>query len=476
MRKSKVYIKLIILFIWSVCSMMFNPGIAGAAEDPLVQEKLEWFQDQKLGLLMHWGIYCEWGIVESWSICPEDENWTIRRGPYKDDYWDYRNAYENLKTQFNPVEFNPTVWAAAAKEAGMRYVVFTTKHHDGFCMFDTQETDYKTTDAGCPFSKNSKANITKEIFDAFRAQDFGIGAYFSKADWHCPDYWWPYFPPFDRNVNYDIKQYPEKWEAFKTFTYNQIQELMTGYGSVDILWLDGGWVQPMTDTSPRWGKVPCDQDIDMPRIAKMARSNQPGLIIVDRAVEGDYQNYRTPEQHVPEKPLNTPWETCLTMATSWSYVTRDEYKPARQLIHLLVDIVAKGGNLLLNIGPNPQGEFPADAMTRLHELGEWTQINGDAIYGSRALPPYKDGQVCYTRGGDGAVNAIYLAPEGSTELPAVISIPSFVPKAGSKVKMYGTKELLSWKKIGNGCEIQIPEKVRTTPPCRFAWAFRLDVE
>ena len=113
-------------------------------------------------------------------------------------------------------------------------------------------------------------------------------------------------------MNYDIARYPQKWEAFKTFTRNQIKELMSDYGPVDILWLDGGWVQPMTPTSPRWGKNPCDQDIDMPRIAAMARSLQPGLIIVDRAVEGRYQNYRTPEQEVPDTPLDYVWETCMT--------------------------------------------------------------------------------------------------------------------------------------------------------------------
>jgi len=288
-----------------ICGLLWSAPINGSSgtdssqereTDPLVLNKLEWFQDQKFGLLMHWGIYSEWGIVESWSICPEDENWTIRRGPYAHDYYTYVREYEKLQRTFNPTRFDPAAWAAAAGEAGMRYVVFTTKHHDGFCMFDTKETDYKVTDPACPFSTNPKANITREIFAAFRNEGFGIGAYFSKADWHCPDYWWSYFPPFDRNVNYDINRYPEKWQAFTTFTQNQIRELMTDYGSVDILWLDGGWVQPMTPTSPRWGKNPCDQNIDMPTIAAMSRELQPGLIIVDRAVEGRYQNYRTPEQ------------------------------------------------------------------------------------------------------------------------------------------------------------------------------------
>src|SRR5947209_12471935 len=153
-------------------------------KDSLVSNKLHQWQDVKFGLLMHWGTYSEWGVVESWSICPEDEGWTQRKGQYADNYFDYVKAYENLQTTFNPTNFNPDKWAAAAKDAGMKYVVFTTKHHDGFCMFDTKQTDYKVTSSKCPFSTNAKSNIAKEVFNAFRADSFMIGAYFSKPDWH----------------------------------------------------------------------------------------------------------------------------------------------------------------------------------------------------------------------------------------------------------------------------------------------------
>lgn len=448
-------------------------AVARAQPDEAVQRKLEWFQDQKLGLLMHWGTYSQWGVVESWSLCPEDENWTIRRGPHAEDYWEYKQAYESLKTTFDPVAFHPEDWAAAAGRAGMRYVIFTTKHHDGFCMFDTKLTDYRITAPDCPFGANPRANVAKEIFDAFRAEGFGTGAYFSKPDWHCPDYWWPYRPPLDRNVNYDIARYPEKWEAFKAFTHGQVRELMSDYGPVDILWLDGGWVQPMTETSPRWGTLPCDQDIDMPKLAAMARELQPGLIVVDRAVEGPYQNYRTPEQEVPEKPLDGPWETCLTMGTSWSWVPNDEYKPVGRLVRLLVDVVAKGGNLLLNVGPDARGEWDADAYDRLAGLGRWMDVNGDALYGTRAVAPYKDGQVCYTRAADGAVNAIYLAEEGGSGLPAKVSVPAFAPAPGSEVRMLGVDRPLDWVSTGAGCTILVPDELRRKPPCEHAWAFRL---
>ena len=429
--------------------------------DPLVQEKLEWFQDLKFGLLIHWGPYSQWGVVESWTLCPEDETWCERRGPLAADYSAYRLAYENLKNTFNPVKFDPGSWAAAAKEAGMRYVIFTTKHHDGFCMFDTKETDYKITDRSCPFSSDPRSNIAKEIFSAFRQQGFGIGAYFSKPDWHSPDYWWPYFPPFDRNVNYGVKKYPEKWEAFKAFTFKQVKELMSNYGPMDILWLDGGWVQPKN----------AGQDVDIAAIAAMARSLQPGLIVVDRAVEGPYQDYRTPEQEIPDRPLDGVWETCLTMATSWSYVPDDIYKPARNLINILVKVVARGGNLLLNIGPNPQGELPPVSLERLKEIGGWMKVNGQAIYGTRAMAPYLENNIAFTRSPDGMINAIYLADENE-KIPETVRLLSFKPRKGSRVTMLGAKEPLAWKEVGGGFEIRVPGRVRNRPPCSFAWTFR----
>ena len=443
----------------------------GAAPDPLVRERLEWFQDMKLGLLMHWGPYSQWGVVESWSICPEDEDWCRRRGPYANDYDAYRRAYENLPATFNPIKFDPGVWADAAKSAGMRYVVFTTKHHDGFCMFDTKRTDYRITGPGCAFASNPRADVTKEIFDAFRSRGFGIGAYFSKPDWHCPDYWWPAFPPFDRNVNYDIRKYPEKWESFKSFTFDQIRELMSGYGRVDILWLDGGWVQPMTATSPRWGKNPVDQDIDMPKIAAMARSLQPGLIVVDRAVEGPYQDYRTPEQEVPEEPPDYVWETCMTMATSWSYAPNDAYKSPRELVHTLARIVAKGGNLLLNIGPSPEGELPPESLDRLRALGAWMKVNGKAIYATRSVPPYQEGRTCFTRRKDGSINAICLAAEGETAPPETLRVDAFAPKPGGTVTMLGSDERVAWERRGKGFVIRVPAAARAHPPCGHAWTF-----
>jgi len=443
--------------------------------DPAVLQKLDEWQDWKFGLLMHWGPYSQWGVVESWSICPEDEGFTQRK-PYGTPYFEYLKKYEELGNTFNPVKFDPSKWAKAAKDAGMKYLVFTTKHHDGFCMFDTKQTDYRVTGPQCAFSKDPRSNIAKEVFEAFRAQGIHAGAYFSKPDWHTEYYWWSYFPPKDRNVNYDITRYPERWEKFKKYTYDQIEELMTGYGKLDILWLDGGWVRPrktQTAESLSWLKTPPqNQDINMEGIAKMARQHQPGLIVVDRSVHGPFENYRTPEQQIPEKPLSYPWETCMTMAGSWSYVPNDHYKSVNTIIHNLVDIVAKGGNYLLNVGPGPDGELHDAAYTTMHNIGLWMQVNGDAIYGTRAIAPYKDGKVCFTTKKDGSVYAIYLLGENE-KLPATISFKGLTPAKGAKMIMLGAKEKLSWKKAGEVVEVSLPAAIQGKP-WQHAVAIRID--
>ena len=428
--------------------------------DKLVQAKLSQWGKIKFGLLMHWGTYSQWGVVESWSLCPEDEGWTQRNGPYAKDWFSYKQAYENLQTTFNPIKFNPEKWALAAKNAGMKYVVFTTKHHDGFNMFDTKQSDYKITGTNSPFANNPKANVAKEIFNAFRDQGFMTGAYFSKPDWNTPDYWWKYFPPKDRNVSYDPKKYPEKWESFKKFTYNQIEELMSDYGKIDILWLDGGWVRPFSsvDTSVEWQRtIKHNQDIDMGNIARMARTHQPGLLVVDRTVHGEYENYVTPEQQVPATYLPYPWESCMTLGNSWSFVPNDEYKSARKVIHLLTEIVSKNGNLLLNIGPAPDGEWDPNAYARLEDIGKWIQVNGEAIYDAEAdasLPG--QGKWVFTKKQD-CIYAIYqLAAEEAISEIYKLNINTASPI--KKIQILGTDQKIIFKQASTNLSIFTPVK------------------
>ena len=447
-------------------------------DDTLVQQKLTQWQDLKFGLFMHWGTYSQWGVVESWSICPEDEGWTQRRGPHGTNYYDYKKAYENLQTTFNPTNFNPDKWVKAAKAAGMKYVVFTTKHHDGFSMFDTKQTDYKITSPNTPFSSNPKSNVTKEIFNAFRTENFMIGAYFSKPDWHSENYWWPYFPPKDRNVNYDPAKYPERWQKFKDFTYNQIQELMTGYGKVDILWLDGGWVRPKSTIDPTvdWQKsITYNQDIDMPKIAAMAHTHQPGLIVVDRTVAGQYENYTTPEQQVPTEPLDYPWESCITMGNSWSYVPGDHYKSANEIVNLLVKIVSRGGNLLMNIGPGPDGDWDPVAYQRLQQIGEWIKINGEGIYNSNVVAPYSEDNIYYTK--SKSINTTYafvLSAKEKVELPATVTFHLKDAKKIKKVTLLGIKDKIKWHTGEDKVELSIPTALQQNNGLAQAAVFKIE--
>jgi alpha-L-fucosidase len=447
--------------------------------DTLVQQKIEQWQDLKFGLFMHWGTYSQWGVVESWSICPEDEGWTQRRGPYSTSYNDYVKAYENLQTTFNPVNFNPDKWATAAKEAGMKYVVFTTKHHDGFCMFDTKQTDYKITSAKTPFSSNAKSNVTKEVFDAFRKDGFMVGAYFSKPDWHSPDYWWPYFPPKDRNVNYDPKKYPEKWNAFKDYTYNQIKELMTGYGKVDALWLDGGWVRPLSsvDTSIDWQRgIKDNQDIDMARIAKMGRGYQPGLMVVDRTVSGEFENYVTPEQTIPHEALSYPWESCITMGNSWSYVPNDTYKSTNELVHMLLKIISRGGNFLLNIGPSPYGDFSDTAYSRLKDIGAWMKVHSEAVYATIPFAPYEDGNVLYLQSKDKKTMYVYVLSDKTDDvvLPASISLKNVSLNKKSKiVYMDAPNEKIKFQSADGATIVNVPVKLQSKVAGKYAVSFKI---
>jgi len=432
----------------------------------------------KFGVMMHWAPSSQWGIVESWSLCSEDEDWCKRR---IENYDEYKKQYEDLKRTFNPMKFNPEKWAQAAKDAGMKYVVFTTKHHDGFCMYDSQYTDYKVTDKECPFHTNPKSDLAKEVFHEFRKLGFMIGAYFSKPDWHSDDFWWKKFATPDRNANYDIQKYPDRWQKFVTFTHNQINELMTNYGTIDILWLDGCWVRNYSEKDLETEKRIVNynnyrvqnQDIIMPLIAANSRKKQPGLLIVDRAVPGPHQNYLTPENQIPQGTLPYPWETCMPMTPSWSYEPGLAYKSAGQLIHSLVDIVAKGGNFLLKFAPTAEGDFEEEAYDRLREIGEWMKMNGEAIYSSRPVFPYREGKVCFTQLTDGTTYATYLCDEDEISFPRILQLKEFVPCSGAEITLLGLGMTLQWRSIGHGCEIEFPDSILKNLPSKYAWTLKI---
>jgi alpha-L-fucosidase len=439
--------------------------------DEKVKTKLDHWQDQKFGMIIHWGLYAVPGIIESWSICNED--W-INRPDSNQSYEDYKKWYFGLKKDFNPVKFDPESWAKAGKDAGMKYVVFTTKHHDGFCMFDTKQTDFKIS--GGPFAKNAKADVAKYVFDAFRKNDFMIGAYFSKPDWHSENYWWPKNATGNRNNNYDIRQYPWRWNKFKDYTFNQISELMHNYGSVDILWLDGGWVRPLETVNEEvlsWGaEIPkWSQDIDMPKIAAMAREAQPGLLVVDRTVHGPYENYQTPEQHIPATQLNNPWESCMTLANNWGYVPNDQFKPATKIIHSLIEVVAKGGSLLLGIGPKPDGTLPNEAIERMHEIGNWMNKNGAAIYNTRATKNYQDGTTWFTQSKDAATRYALVCLKQGEVLPATVSWKMNLPKRRSVIKLLQTGETVKWFRENDSVVVILPKDFVKTKQVLPALAF-----
>jgi alpha-L-fucosidase len=208
-----------------------------------------------------------------------------------------------------------------------------------------------------------------------------------------------------------------------------------------------------------------DQDIDMPKIAAMARSHQPGLIVVDRSVQGEYENYTTPEQQVPTHPLDDPWETCMTMGNSWSYVPNDHYKSTTQLIQLLVKIVSRGGNFLLNVGPSPEGDWADTAYLRLKEMGAWLKVNGEGIYNSRTIAPWSNssGLVFLTQSRDSAnVYAFVLANgnEKDVTLPTEITIEKFTAKPKSTVTILGRKEKLKWRQDGKNIVITAPPNIK----------------
>lgn len=404
------------------------------SDDPLILNRLEWFKDQKLALMMHWGTYSQWGIVESWALSDGDAEWSRGGIDWETSGQDLKRDYFNLNKTFNPVRFQPELWADLAKDNGFRYLLFTTKHHDGFCMWDTQYSDYKITSPDCPFHTHRYADICAHLFEAFRRRGLGIAAYFSKADWHTPYYWAENQKCgnfMDRGPSYKPSENPELWEKFVQFTHNQVLELLRNYGKIDALWFDAGWVCRQNG-----------QDIRIEEMIEKAREIQPWVLSADRTCGGICENYVTPEQCVPEKPLDIPWESCVTMGTSFSFAYDDEYKSVRELIHLLLDIVAKGGNLALNVGPQPDGRLPKPAIDRMRGMGRWLKTHGSAVYGTRVCAPYRVENFAFTqKEAEKKAFAFYLYNSDSEKRPDKITIPLIDKKVVRIEEMASGKEV-----------------------------------
>ena len=344
-------------------------------------ERIRWFTDARFGMFIHWGLYAlvgrgEW--VRYTEAIPPDE-------------------YHALAEKFQPRYFDAGAWARLAKAAGMKYMVLTAKHHDGFCLFDSQYTDFTSVRTA------AKRDFVAEYVEACRAEGLGVGLYFSVKDWDFP----AYFDGPERN--------PQGWAKGVEHFHNQTKELLTHYGKIDILWFDcpddanfrGGWGDKTSDV---WRSQ---------ELVEWAQRTQPGILINNRAgLPGDF---RTPEQTIPHGGQPGVFESCVTMTHKhWGYCPSDHYKDTWRLLDELVSCVAAGGNYLLNVGPDPDGVIPLPACERLLAIGRWMQTHGEAIYATaRVLPDWWDyfsGGRITTKG-----NAAYLilqlwTPDGAFAL------------------------------------------------------------
>ena len=344
-----------------------------------------WFTHDRFGMFIHWGLYSmpgrhEW--IRNYEEIPNED-------------------YEKYFEQFNPDLFNPKEWAKAAREAGMKYFVITTKHHEGFCMWDSKYTDYKVTNTPCG------RDLLREIVDAFRAEGLKVGFYHSLIDWHHPDFTVDNVHPLrnrpDRaklNAGRDLARYRE-------YLHNQVRELLTEFGKIDLIWFDFSY--------PQWGEDGKGHaDWDSEGLVRMIRELQPGIMINNRLDLPGGGDVITPEQNTPDDPVTDEngnpvvWEGCQTFSGSWGY-HRDEltWKSAKQCIDMLINHVCRNGNLLMNVGPTSRGYIDHRAMERLKAYAEWMKYHSRSIYGcgmAEGLVEPRDCRYTYNR----ETNRLYL--------------------------------------------------------------------
>lgn len=317
---------------------------------------MNWFESARVGMFFHWGH----SSVRGWEL-----SWPLVGGVFSLPYCQNVNIseYHQNAENFHPTAYNPQEWATLALKLGVQYVILTTKHHDGFSLFPTATSDFSIT------QNNPQQDLVRQFVEAMRKAGLKIGFYFSLIDWHHPDY--PAFTEADKPYRFDEIPQPrqEQWERFIEVMFQQIRELLTKYGQIDLIWFDGMWER----TPEQWRAS---------ELAKMIRELQPDILINDRLPGvGDFT---TPEQFVPSKPPEGLWEVCLTMNESWGYNSADNnYKSARTLIHTLCEIAGLGGNLLLNVSPMGDGQIPPAQQERLESMAEWMSRYGESIIGTQ---------------------------------------------------------------------------------------------
>src|SRR4030042_1246546 len=329
-------------------------------------QRMKWWTEARFGMFIHWGLYA----------LPARHEWVKNRERMTNE------QYQKYFELFNPDLYNPKEWAKMAREAGMKYVVLTAKHHEGFCLFDSKYTDYKSTNTPCG------KDLIREYVDAFRAEGLKVGFYYSLIDWHHPDYTIDSRHPQrqESDTAYARLNRGKDMNRYREYMKNQVRELLTNYGEISIIWFDFSF--PGKNGKGR-------EDWDSENLLKLARSLQPGIIVDDRLDLKDWEGgwgFTTPEQYKVGKwpeynGKRIPWETCQTFSGSWGYY-RDEtsWKSPAQLIELLIESVSKGGNLLLNVGPTARGAFDNRAQERLKAMGEWMKYNGRSVYNCTEAP------------------------------------------------------------------------------------------